>query len=109
MISSAYENSIGKSVVSLAPDVDEAMIELRRFMFEKVYMMETAKKEEERADQMLSCMYNYFSNNSDKLPDVYKSLLTSYDLPTVICDYLSGMTDRYAIKVFTQIFIPQSF
>ena len=109
MISSAYENSIGKSVVSLAPDVDEAMTELRRFMFEKVYMMETAKKEEERADQMLSCMYNYFSNNSDKLPDVYKSLLTSYDLPTVICDYLSGMTDRYAIKVFTQIFIPQSF
>ena len=109
MISSAYENSIDKSVVSLAPEVDGAMTELRNFMFEKVYLMETAKKEEERADQMLSCMYNYFFSNSDKLPDVYKSLLNSYDLPTVICDYLSGMTDRYAIKVFTQIFIPQSF
>lgn len=109
MISSAYENSIDKNAVSLSYEVDEAMTELRNFMFEKVYMMETAKKEEERAGHMLSCMYNYFFSNSDKLPDMYKSLLNSYDLPTVICDYLSGMTDRYAIKVFSQIFIPQSF
>ena len=109
MISSAYENSVLKNAVSLSPEVDEAMTELRNFMFERVYMMETAKKEEERANQMLSCMYDYFLKNSDKLPQMYKNLLDSYDLSTVICDYLSGMTDRYAIKIFSQIFIPQSF
>ena len=109
MINSAYQNSLNKNVVSLAPEVDGAMTELRNFMFEKVYMMDTAKKEEERAGNMLSCMYEYFLSHSDKLPDMYKNLLKDYDITTVICDYLSGMTDRYAIKVFTQIFIPQSF
>ncbi len=109
MINSAYQNSINKKFVSLAPEVDGAMTELRNFMFEKVYMMDTAKKEEERAGNMLSCMYEYFLSNSDKLPEMYKNLLSDYDITTVICDYLSGMTDRYAIKVFSQIFIPQSF
>lgn len=109
MISSAYENSFGKDTVSLSREVDEAMTELRNFMFDRVYMMDTAKREEERAGHMLSCMYDYFYSNKDKLPKMYKELLDSYDLSTVICDYLSGMTDRYAIKIFTQIFIPQSF
>lgn len=109
MISSAYENSFGKDKVSLSREVDEAMTELRNFMFDRVYMMDTAKREEERAGHMLSCMYDYFYSNKDKLPKMYKELLDSYDLSTVICDYLSGMTDRYAIKIFTQIFIPQSF
>lgn len=109
MISSAYENSLYKDTVSLSREVDEAMTELRNFMFDRVYMMDTAKREEERAGHMLSCMYDYFYSNKDKLPKMYKELLDSYDLSTVICDYLSGMTDRYAIKIFTQIFIPQSF
>lgn len=109
MISSSYENSFGKDKVSLSREVDEAMTELRNFMFDRVYMMDTAKREEERAGHMLSCMYDYFYSNKDKLPKMYKELLDSYDLSTVICDYLSGMTDRYAIKIFTQIFIPQSF
>ena len=109
MISSAYENSLGRDKVSLSCEVDEAMTELRNFMFDRVYMMDTAKREEERAGHMLSCMYDYFCKNNDKLPKMYKELLDSYDLSTVICDYLSGMTDRYAIKIFTQIFIPQSF
>lgn len=109
MISSAYENSLCKDRVSLASEVDEAMTELRNFMFDRVYMMDTAKREEERAGHMLSCMYDYFFKNKDKLPKMYKELLDSYDLSTVICDYLSGMTDRYAIKVFNQIFVPQSF
>lgn len=109
MISSAYENSLLKEKISLSKEVDGAMTELRDFMFDRVYMMETAKREEERAGYMLSCMYDYFSKNPDKLPEMYKNLLKSNDLSTVICDYLSGMTDRYAIKVFSQIFIPQSF
>ena len=109
MITSAYTESYGKNQVALSPEVDNAMTELRNFMFEKVYMMPTAKREEERADNMLSRMYDYFKENTDKLPKMYLDLLNRFDLDTVICDYLSGMTDRFAIKTFTQIFIPQSF
>ncbi|MBQ3235183.1 MAG: deoxyguanosinetriphosphate triphosphohydrolase [Clostridia bacterium] len=109
MINSAYENSLNKPVISLSPDVDGAMKELRAFMFDKVYMMPTAKKEEERAGYMISSMYGYFKENPSKLPENYLELLKKYPLETVICDYLSSMTDRYAISTFTQIFIPQSF
>ena len=85
------------------------MNELRNFMFDKVYMMPTAKREEERAFNMLSKMYEYFKENTDKLPKMYLDLLDRFDLDTVICDYLSGMTDRFAIRTFEQIFIPKSF
>lgn len=109
MISSAYQNSLGKDKVSLSLEVDEAMTELRAFMFEKVYKMPTALQEEERAKNMLTSMFEYYVKRKDELPPLYKNLLQSYDLETVVCDYLSGMTDRYAIKVFEKIFIPQSF
>jgi dGTPase len=109
MISSVYENSVGKNKIELSSDVATAMADLRSFMFERVYMMPTAKREEERAGNMLSCMYEYFLKYTEKLPQMYFDLLTTYDVDTVICDYLSSMTDRYAIKTFNNIFIPQSF
>ncbi len=109
MINSAYENSLDKPFVALAPEVDGAMKELRAFMFENVYMMPTAKREEERAGNMLTSMYDYFFKNPDKLPEFYLKLLNDYSIDTVICDYLSSMTDRYAINAFNQIFIPKSF
>lgn len=109
MINSAYENSVNKPFVSLDDEVDLAMKELRAFMFENVYMMPTAKREEERANNMLTSMYGYFTANPDKLPEFYVNLLKEYPLHTVVCDYLSSMTDRYAINAFNQIFIPKSF
>lgn len=109
MITSAYEESAGKNYVKLAPDVDKAMTELRNFMFENVYMMPIAKREEERANNMLTAMYEYFIKAPETLPEFYKKLLNEYSLETVICDYLSGMTDRYAISAFRQIFVPESF
>jgi dGTPase len=65
MISSAYGESFGKNQVKLSSEVDLAMNELRNFMFDKVYMMPTAKREEERAFNMLSKMYEYFKENTD--------------------------------------------
>lgn len=109
MISSVYENSVGKNKICVSSDVATAMADLRAFMFERVYMMPTAKREEERAGNMISSMYEYFLKYPEKLPQQYYDLLNSYDIHTVICDYLSSMTDRYAIKTFTNIFIPQSF
>ena len=109
MITSAYEESNLKNYVRLAPEVDKAMTEMRNFMFDTVYRMPVALREEERAGNMLSSMYEYFKKHPEKLPDVYKSLLDKFDLDTVVCDYLSGMTDRYAIRTFQQIFIPESF
>ena len=54
-------------------------------------------------------MYGYFKNHLEKLPDFNKRLLNKYDEDTVVSDYISSMTDRYAVYVFEEIFIPKTF
>ena len=58
---------------------------------------------------MLTQMFEYFMQHADKLPKPYLQLLDEYEKEQVVCDYLSGMTDRYAIAVFENLFIPANF
>jgi dGTPase len=85
-----------------------AINELRDFMFERVYAL-TNIAIQERAERMLTQMFAYFMKNVDKLPKPYLKLLDNYDRERVVCDYLSGMTDRYAVSVFEDLFIPSNF
>ena len=66
-------------------------------------------KEEERAKRMLFSMFEYFRKEKDNLPAFYLSLSEQYPLERVICDYLSSMTDKFAVAVFDNIFIPHSW
>ena len=58
---------------------------------------------------MLTQMFVYFTSHVDKLPKGYLRLLERDGKERVVCDYLSGMTDRYAIGVFENLFIPSTF
>ena len=58
---------------------------------------------------MLTAMYKHFKENTEKLPDFYKGLLKDFDVDTVVSDYISSMTDRYAVYTFEGIFIPKNF
>ena len=77
-------------------------------MFEKVYWP-TNVVIQERAERMLTQMYEYFIKNVDKLPNPYLKLLDNAEKERVVCDYISGMTDRYAVSVFENLFIPANF
>ncbi len=81
--------------------------ELRSFMFENVYLNPVAKSEETKACSVLEALYYYFNRNSDKIPEEYRKLLDRYSVPRVVCDYIAGMTDRYAVSVYENIFIPK--
>ena len=107
-ITDIYENSVGKPQIRMSEEVWRATNELREFMFERVYAL-TNKSMQERAERMLSAMYFYFVQNPDKLPERYAKLQESATKEQVVCDYLSGMTDRYAIDVFENLFIPETF
>ncbi len=109
MIYSIFCSSRGKDEVTMGKDVKNASEELRNFLFEKVYMDLAAKDEERRAGEMITAMYGYFAKNPDKLPDFYRGLLDNNDIDTVVSDYISSMTDRYAVYVFEGIFIPKNF
>ncbi len=103
-----YQNSYGKNQVKMSEEVEKASWELRSFMFARVYKL-TNVSMQEKAERMLTQMFEYFSKHPEKLPTPYKKLLEEYGKERAVCDYLSGMTDRYAISVFEEIFIPPTF
>ena len=109
MVQSIYKQSDGKNAVEMEPEIAKATMDLRTYLFENVYSADEFKKEEERADRMLTAMYGYFKENVKELPSFYQGLLNDYDVDTVLCDYLSGMSDGFATKTFSDIFIPKTW
>ena len=108
-ITSIYNNSFGINDVKMDKSVEEASEKLRSFMFERVYHNKSAKGEEEKAERMLTEMYNYFVKYEDRMPETYVALLEKYPCEQVVCDYISSMTDRYAIYKFNSIFVPNGW
>ena len=107
-IADIYENSYGKEPVCMSDEVMAATNELRSFMFKNVYAL-TNIAIQERAERMLTQMFEFFMKHADKLPKPYLTLLERDGKERAVCDYISGMTDRYAISVFENIFIPSTF
>lgn len=100
--------SKGKNIVTMSEEINDASKNLRSFMFEAVYAKVNFNIQE-RAERMLSQMYAYFLKTPEKLPSLYLNLAERDGLERVVCDYISSMTDRYAIGVFEDIFIPKNF
>lgn len=106
MVKDLIQNSIGWSNVGMSPDVQEAMDELRAFLFKRVYIGSQAKSEETKAKDMLKTLFFYYINNYNELPFEYQG---NDEKDVRVCDYIAGMTDRYAINQFTKIFVPDGF
>ncbi len=110
LINDIIENSMDKPDLYMSENVQNAMMGLRKFLFENVYSEKsTAKTEEQKARHVVSELYNYFTKNKDSLPDDVKPFLEKYSVDEVVCDYISGMSDRYAIHVFNNLFIPKAW
>ena len=109
MLFSILKESEGKNKVAMEEEIYSATFELRTFMFERVYNDKTFKEEEKRADRMLTALYEYYFDNTDKLPQNYQNMLLSESKETVLCDYISGMSDIYAVNTFKEIFIPNNW
>ncbi len=109
MIYSIYKESDGKNFVRMDEEVGSATAELRAFMFERVYNQKTFIDEEERADKMITGLYEYYSKNPESLPEFYKNRVEQDGKDRVLSDYISGMSDIYAVKTFTEIFVPKKW
>ncbi len=107
-ITDIVNTSFGKNEVTMSEEINRASNELRQFMFEAVYA-KANKGIQERADRMLTQMYNYFLKEPEKMPVLYQEVAKRDGQERAVCDYISSMTDRYAIGVFEDIFIPQNF
>jgi len=69
-----------------------------------------AKKEEGKAIHMITNLYEFYIKNPEFLPEQSQNMLKKgEELSRVVCDYIAGMTDTYAVKKFTEFFIPESW
>lgn len=110
MVSSLIRASTGSAEIRMEDDIGEAMLALRAFLFDRVYFNPDAKQDEDKAMTMLSELYAYFVRHPERMPREF--LPSQDDDETVerhVCDYIAGMTDRYAIRVYSDIHIPKKF
>ena len=82
---------------------------LREFLFAAVYRNPVAKGEEGKAKDLVKFLYTYFVDHPDRLPQDYQSILETSGAQQASCDYISGMSDRYAVAVYEDLFIPRSW
>ena len=95
--------------LSMSPEVSEAMDKLRKFLFAQVYRNPVAKGEEVKARGIIQALYTYYSDHPEKLPADFVPQLDFDGMDRVICDYIAGMTDKYAVYKYEEIFIPAAW
>ena len=100
----------GKNDILMSDEVWKAMKELREFMFERVYMNPDVKSEERKAESLMKILYEYYLKHLDRLPREYLQMINMGESrDRVACDYVASMTDRYAIALYEELFIPKSW
>ena len=103
--------SEGKEIIELSPLFSDALLNLRSFMFRNVYnspqVLEVADRE--KADLVIRSLYNYFLEHPEELPGVYKEIEKEDGTQEAVKDCICGMTDRYALRLYDDLFVPHSW
>lgn len=110
MIHDIVIHSQNKNDIIMSEKIYNAMQGMRSFMFETVYCSPVARIEEQKANNMLKAMYEYYEKHFQELPEEFMKLVDLGEKKErVICDYIAGMTDSYAITKFGQLYIPKAW
>ncbi|MCI8637769.1 MAG: deoxyguanosinetriphosphate triphosphohydrolase [Coprococcus sp.] len=110
LIHDVITNSMDQPSIRMSEEIKEALFDLRKFMFTNVYENPAAKGEEVKAIHLVENLYYYYEDHLEILPGQYQKRLELGDLPEqVVCDYIAGMTDNYAVRKFEEIFMPEAW
>jgi dGTPase len=91
--------------IGLSDDVFQALDALREFLFDHVYLRDEARSEQDKAISMVRSLFAHYLDHPEEVPQEYHR--APGDLPTRVADYIAGMTDRYALRIYEQLFLPQ--
>ena len=95
--------------IALSPHIALLFDTFYDFMFSSVYKNMKAKSEERKVHGIISGLFNHYAKNPDELPLDYQSIATRDSLRRAVSDYVSGMTDKYAIYLYGELFIPEAW
>jgi dGTPase len=100
MINDVIESSMDKPTVSMSEEGWHYVTKLRTWMFDNVYLDPIAKAEEKKAKNIIKSLFEYYM-------ETLKSYYPEEELPQIVTDYISGMTDQYAIRRYMDLFVPK--
>lgn len=111
MVTDLVKNSDGREEISQSPQFREELNKLRTFMFSHVYKSGRVKREEDLAkvEVVISSLYNYFLRDPSRLPDDLRQVAEEDGVNEAVKDYIAGMTDRFALNIYTELFVPKSW
>ena len=111
MIHDIIENSMDMPKICMSPGMQEAMQGLRSWLFENMYLNEVPKAEERKAQQLIASLYRYYLEYADRMPEEYRMMVEEKGekKERVVCDYIAGMSDSYAIYKFEKLFVPEAW
>jgi dGTPase len=110
LVTDLVGQSEDRDEIRLSPPVFDALDRMRDFLFERVYLREEARREQEKAVAMVRTLFAYYLDHPEAVPTVPAGLGGEQDdLPTRVADYIAGMTDRFALRAYEQLFLPQSW
>lgn len=104
-------NSEGKPDIFMSKEIEEGIFGMRKYMFENVYTNPKAKGEETKVEGLLEHLFFYYLENIHLLPNEYQVMMEEKQESEVrvVCDYIAGMTDRFAVATFSELNIPKSW
>jgi dGTPase len=107
LVADLVAESDDRDEVALSAPVFAALDSLRDFMFTEVYLRESAREDHERATKLIRDLFSHFLDHPHEMPPEYHE--APGELPTRVADYISGMTDRYAIRTYERLFLPRGW
>lgn len=107
MVSAVIVASTDQDRIAMLPEIQEATDRLRSFMFDAVYTNPVAKAQDGRAKELLGQLFAHFVHTPEEMPELYRRNIERDGIERCVCDFISGMTDRYAIETYKELFIPR--
>ena len=97
--------------ISMSPRVLEATNAVREYMYANIYLRGPAKEDDSKVVYMIGELYRYFIDHPEQLPEDLRRICSERGEPTerAVVDYIAGMTDRFALKTFNDLFIPRTW
>ena len=98
-----------RGTVDISPELQDVWVLFHNFMYEHVYHNPVAKGEESKVENILRGIWDYYRGHPDKLSEDYRTIAERDGLERAVTDYVSGMTDDYAMYQYGQIYIPMAW
>ena len=109
LVQDAIRASAGQPRICQSPEVEQAMLALKDFMFASVYTNPLAKGEESKAQDMLATLFHHYRSHPDQLPSDFQTIRSEEGVERAVCDYIAGMTDPFAVERYKELFIPMGW